>query len=438
MKRILILTANPSNTKRLALDQEVRNIEEALERSQHRDQFSIRAKWAVQPKAMARAILDYQPQIIHFSGHGEGKDGILLEDETGKAKLVSSEALSDLFELFKDHLECVIFNACYSDQQANVICKHIDYVIGMNDEVGDRSAIEFAVGFYDGLGAGRAYEFSHKLGCQYIAMEGLQQAGVPILKKKKSLLGSTIRLGVNGSDTVEHDSPDKIVDWTEYYDFDQEPRKLASTETWERSLLPELKESREELAQGRSGLTLNLKGKIPLSGAFVIGTVFQETLGYTLQVEQWRAGKSALWHSDAAPSDLKFRLEQEQGHSGQNLAIALAISRKVWPDVERFYQHPDYDLDAVVYFEPDTEVGAGDRALSSEADAVALVSHAKQLVDQYRQSYQATTIHLLLVAPMGFAAFLGHRLRAIGEVITYEHQVTLPQKYVPSAKIYLN
>lgn len=94
MKRILVLSANPKNTGRLRLDEEVRDIEEALQRSQNRDEFEICHKWAVRPRDVARAILDYKPNIVHFSGHGEDEDGILLEDGTGQAKHVSSEALS--------------------------------------------------------------------------------------------------------------------------------------------------------------------------------------------------------------------------------------------------------------------------------------------------------------------------------------------------------
>jgi hypothetical protein len=41
MKKILILTANPINTKPLRLSEEVREIKNAWERSLHREQFEI-------------------------------------------------------------------------------------------------------------------------------------------------------------------------------------------------------------------------------------------------------------------------------------------------------------------------------------------------------------------------------------------------------------
>lgn len=432
MKRILILAANPKNTERLRLDEEVRDIQEALRRSRFRDEFDVRSQLAVRHRDVAREILDYEPHVIHFSGHGTGGDGIALEDDTGQAKLVSSEALSGLFQLFSDHVECIILNACYSKEQARVIRQHINYVIGMNTAIKDRAAIEFAVGFYDALGGGKGYDFAYKLGCQYIPMAGIDQVDVPELLKKRSLLGSIIRLGVNGSGKKEYDNtPDEIIDWTRFYDFDAQPRVLADPDTWQQTLLPDLERIRNKLSECRQGLTLDLRGLIPLAGAFAIGTVFQETLGYTLQVEQW-TGKSSLWRSDAQASNLRFRVEKEHGKAGKDLGIAFCITRKSWPLVEKFYQHSDYELDAIIYLEPDTEVGACDRALSSDADAVALVEHAKELVDHYRQKYQATQLHLVFICPMGFAALLGHRLRAVGEVVAYEYTKSLEEPYVPS------
>lgn len=435
MKRILILSANPKTTERLRLDEEVRDIKEALKRSQHRSEFDVRDEWAVRPRDMARAILEYKPNIIHFSGHGGGENGIVLEDEAGQAKLVTSEALSELFKLFTKHLECVIFNACYSEAQAKTIRQHINYVIGMNTGIKDRSAIEFAVGFYDALGSGEDYDFAYNLGCQYISIAGFQQAKAPQLLKKISLLSSVVNLGVNGSGERDYDGPlDKLLNWTKYYDFSAQPRKIASTEIWQKYLLPELEEVRDDLSEGRRNLTLNLRGVIPLGGAFAIGTVFQETRGFILQVEQ-STGASNLWRSDSKPSELKFRVVEEHGHSGRNLCIGIAIARPSWPQVQQLCENPVYDINAVVYLEPDTEAGACDRALSSDSDAVALVDHAKNLVDHYRQHYRADRIHLVFACPMGFAALLGHRLRAIGDIIIYEFTKSAEEPYVPSVAL---
>ena len=219
-KKILFLAANPQGTGRLRLDQEVRDVEEGLRRSQLRQQFELQQRWAVRPRDVQRAMLDLNPQIVHFSGHGEGSEfvgeadrsqadrsqpmrqmvldedlaaevsptaigGLVFEDEAGKPKLISGEALAGLFGLFTDCVECVVLNGCYSATQAEAIAQQIPYVIGMTKAIGDRAAIEFAVGFYDALGAGRSIVDAHRMGCVAIQLAGIAEHLTPVLLQKK-------------------------------------------------------------------------------------------------------------------------------------------------------------------------------------------------------------------------------------------------------------
>ncbi len=186
LKKILILASNPKATPSLRLDEEVREIEEGLLRAKHRGQFEIRSKWAVRLKDLRRALLDYEPQIVHFSGHGD-KDDLLVEDERGMAVRISSKALSGLFKLFSNQVECVILSACHSAPQAKAINKHINYVIGMRKEIKDKAAIEFAVGFYDALGAGRSIEEAFEFGCNAILQisPDLPDHLIPVLEIKE-------------------------------------------------------------------------------------------------------------------------------------------------------------------------------------------------------------------------------------------------------------
>jgi CHAT domain-containing protein len=180
-RNILLLSANPKGTSQLRLAEEMRDIKEGLKLSENRDLFSISAAEAIRPRDIRRAILTYKPHIIHFSGHGSQEEGLVFEDETGAIKFVDAEALAGLFELFANQVECVVLNACHSKYQAEVIARHINYVVGMSQAIQDKAAIEFAVGFYDGLGAGKGYDFAYKLGCNAIQMAGIKQHLIPEL-----------------------------------------------------------------------------------------------------------------------------------------------------------------------------------------------------------------------------------------------------------------
>ncbi|MFB2876851.1 CHAT domain-containing protein [Floridanema aerugineum] len=184
-RKILILAANPTTTKPLRLDEEVREIDSVLQKAKKREQFQIKQHWAVRVRDVSHALLDEKPQIVHFSGHGAGEDGLVLENETGQITFVNAEALAGLFELFANHIECVVLNACYSEVQAKAIVNYIPYVIGMNKEIGDKAAIEFAVAFYDALGAGETIDFAYQVGCNAIRMAGIAEHLTPKLLKKE-------------------------------------------------------------------------------------------------------------------------------------------------------------------------------------------------------------------------------------------------------------
>lgn len=206
VKTILVLAANPKGTDPLRLGEEVRKIQAGLERSQYRSRFRIEQRWAATPMDVRCALLDCKPQIIHFSGHGVGHElgdgststrkltaipnsatepeGLMFEDETGQIKLVSGDAIANLFALFSDQIEFVVLNACYSEVQATAIGQHIPYVVGMKRAIGDQAAIEFAVGFYDAILATQLVGKVYKLGCSAILMAGIPEHLTPTIHRK--------------------------------------------------------------------------------------------------------------------------------------------------------------------------------------------------------------------------------------------------------------
>lgn len=180
-KTILFLGANPLDTVRLRLDKEIREIGEGLRRAAHRDSFVLEQRWAVRFRDLRRAVTEVKPRIVHFSGHGTEVGGLVIEDEEAQATLVPPKALKEFFSLFSTSVECVVLNACYSSGQAEAIAQHIKYVIGMPEQLGDTAAIEFAVGFYDTLGAGDDYVRAYKFGRNAIQAVGIADELLPVL-----------------------------------------------------------------------------------------------------------------------------------------------------------------------------------------------------------------------------------------------------------------
>ncbi|HEX8199441.1 MAG TPA: hypothetical protein VF590_03060, partial [Isosphaeraceae bacterium] len=92
-RKILILVAEPTDAARLRLGRELREIQLGLRQSVDRDRFEISHLLAVQPADLRREVLNARPrpEVVHFCGHGAGRDGLVLEDDQGKARLVPTD-----------------------------------------------------------------------------------------------------------------------------------------------------------------------------------------------------------------------------------------------------------------------------------------------------------------------------------------------------------
>jgi hypothetical protein len=182
---ILLLTSDPTDASRLRIGEELREIQERLQLAKLREKFKLDQRMSVRPPDISQALLDIQPHIVHFSGHGTASGSLCFENRVGEIHPIMPDALAALFEQFTDQIRCVLLNSCYSKIQADAISEHIDYVIGMNQAIGDNAAIAFAIGFYQALGAGRTIESAYKLGCVQIRLQGIPEHLTPVLIQRR-------------------------------------------------------------------------------------------------------------------------------------------------------------------------------------------------------------------------------------------------------------
>ncbi len=179
--KILFVSANPAGTLQLKLDKEAREIEAKIRAAEYRDSLELITKWAVRPDDLLQALNQHQPHIVHFSGHGNPTEEIVLLDELGKAKPVSTKALVHLFRTLKDNIRVVVLNACFSRPQAEAIAGEIDCAIGMMREIGDDAAITFAASFYRAIGFGRSIKRAFDTGITALLLDGSPEDKAPVL-----------------------------------------------------------------------------------------------------------------------------------------------------------------------------------------------------------------------------------------------------------------
>lgn len=188
--KILFLAANPSDTSKLALDEEIREITSKIRAADHRDSIELISAWAVRPDDLLQLLNQHKPQIIHFSGHGGDSGEIILTDNNGVSKPVNSNAMKALFTALKDNVRAVILNACYSKEQAEAITQVIDCAVGMSNSIGDKAAITFASSFYRAIGFGRSIQDAFNQGIASLILEDIPEENTPEL---------LVRTGINPS-----------------------------------------------------------------------------------------------------------------------------------------------------------------------------------------------------------------------------------------------
>jgi CHAT domain-containing protein len=186
MLRILFLAANPNQTSRLDLEEEIRSIEMELQAVKHREAISMIPCHAVRPDDLVRYVRNVAPNVIHFSGHGS-PDGIVLRNDVGGYQTVSGDALRRFFA--NRGIDLVILNSCVSGDQAKQISTVVPAVVGTSDLVGDEAARRFSISFYRGLGNGLKISEAFRDGGDSVTLHGLSDVFVDYGNLEIALVG---------------------------------------------------------------------------------------------------------------------------------------------------------------------------------------------------------------------------------------------------------
>ncbi len=192
--KVLFLAANPLGTSKMALDKEMRLIDEKIYASELRDQIELVPAWAARPDDLLQALNRHRPQIVHFSGHGSPTGELMLVGNAGFPIPVSSKALTSVFKTLKDNMRLVVLNACYSKIQAEAIQQEIECVVGMNAKIGDEAARTFAASFYRAIGFGHSIQGAFEQGQSALLLEGLAEEQTPELLVRTGSNPATIVL----------------------------------------------------------------------------------------------------------------------------------------------------------------------------------------------------------------------------------------------------
>lgn len=184
---VLFMASNPVDTSALRLDEEVRTIQEKIRLSEYRDSINFETRWAVRSSDILQAINETNPTIVHFSGHGSKNGDLVLENPDGSHKLVSKEVITAAMATSSDTIRLVVFNACFSQSQAENIVTNIDSAIGMSTSIGDKAACVFAAQLFSSIGFGRSLKSSFDQAIVALSLADIPEENTPQLYSKNGI-----------------------------------------------------------------------------------------------------------------------------------------------------------------------------------------------------------------------------------------------------------
>lgn len=165
--------SNPGATAHIETGMEVRALDEICRRNQR--ERSLKRLDAARFSDIRTAFLEFNPHILHFSGHATKAGSLILHGDGFEDDEVDRDDFVGLLRILRtidgSRLRVVFLNACYT-WELSPLAKEADVdVIGWTGEVFDFEAIVAVEVFYETYFAKQNTEVAVRLSKQQVAIE---------------------------------------------------------------------------------------------------------------------------------------------------------------------------------------------------------------------------------------------------------------------------
>jgi hypothetical protein len=179
--RVAFMTTNPDPEASLRTDIEMRQVTQAIRKSPYRESVDIAHYPAAQFSDLLDALNEFQPNVVHFSGHGGAQalvfDGGSVTDP--EAVVIDFADIARALSSTKKPPRLVVLNACETVDGADVLLGAVSCVVAMSDEVPDLTATAFAAQLYSALAARQPIALAVEQGRLAAKMLGLPDSDLP-------------------------------------------------------------------------------------------------------------------------------------------------------------------------------------------------------------------------------------------------------------------
>ncbi len=209
---------------------------------------------------------------------------------------------------------------------------------------------------------------------------------------------------------------DYILDWSPH--FDRDDRRVPDSETWNGTLLPELRKTLREIKEQRTERLLKSRGRCCLSTGIALGASMPSPSGWNIEIQQ--PTSVTPWRSDAPPHESYpvRSIACELSADGDAIAVVLDVTARARYAVSSYVLAANLSVKALVAIEP--PVGAGSNSIADDVGAVSFAQSAREEIVEALRRYGVRKTHLFFFGPFSLAAFLGQRLTSVGTVQLYE------------------
>lgn len=200
--KVVFLGADPIDQRnQVDLQRELEGRRRSMHPALADNRMRLTERLEAEPLDVLRYLIDEEPQIVHFSGHG-GPNGHLAFEKNGVTSEASPEMIHELFRALQNSVWLVFLNACYSERQADALLETTSFVVGMNDEIEDEAASIFSELFYRVIAAEGSVQEAFDAGIAALSVLG-KRTNIPVLRPRRH--ADTARRLVVGPE-----SPDRL------------------------------------------------------------------------------------------------------------------------------------------------------------------------------------------------------------------------------------
>lgn len=181
--RLALLVTNPERLAPLQTMIEARDIQKAIESTPNASRFEVKVVLAPTFDDLIDALNQFDPQILHFSGHGGGSTLLLDNEQAGQdgGEVLDFDMAARLLKATAAKVRLLVLTACDTVAGANCLLASGRSIVAMSDSVEDEAACAFSARFYRSLASGASVEHSLEQARLLLEQKGYKDADLPTL-----------------------------------------------------------------------------------------------------------------------------------------------------------------------------------------------------------------------------------------------------------------